>query len=278
LTVTGTGASERPNDNVARTPVRRLALAAAMCLVLGGLAGLFAATITKPSPPLPRFTPARELAYDFHLRDQDGRPASLADERGKVVVMAFLYTSCRDVCPAGGAIMADAVRRVGGDRAVAYAVSVDPVGDTPPRARVWLKGRGFTPQDARYILGTRAQLRPVWLHYGIAPIDATPAEAKAAAAAADRFRAGQPTPKRPPPVTYKFPPARTPLPPSEEPYPNTNDLRYRGHVRHIAGWNFEHSAYVLLIDQHGVQRVGIPFEQVTPDGLVRDIRVLLAER
>jgi cytochrome oxidase Cu insertion factor (SCO1/SenC/PrrC family) len=249
-----------------------------MCLILGGLAGLLAATITKPPPPLPRFLPARELAYDFHLRDQDGRPASIADERGKVVVMAFLYTSCRDVCPAGGAIMADAVRRVGGDRAVAYAVSVDPLGDTPARARAWLRGRGFTPQDARYLLGTRAQLRPVWQHYGIAPIDATPAEVEAAAAAADRFRAGRPTPKQPPPVEYAFPPPRTPPPASEEPFPNTTDLRYRGHVRHIAGWDFEHSAYVLLIDQHGVQRVGIPFEQVTPDGLVRDIRLLLAER
>jgi protein SCO1/2 len=278
LTVTSTEVPGRPDDGAARASVRRLALAAAMCLVLGGLAGLLAATLTKPAQPLPRFIPARELAYDFHLRDQNGRPASLADERGKVVVMAFLYTSCRDVCPAGGAIMADAVRRIGGDRAIAYAVSVDPVGDTPARARAWLKGRGFTPHDARYLLGTRAQLRPVWLHYGIAPIDATPAEAKAAAAAADRYRAGLPTPKGPPPVTYKFPPPRQPPPAAEEPYPDTNDLRYRGHVRHVAGWDFEHSAYVLLIDRHGVQRVGIPFEQVTPDGLVRDIRALLAER
>jgi cytochrome oxidase Cu insertion factor (SCO1/SenC/PrrC family) len=276
LTATGLEAPHLPNDDTARA-VRRLVVAAIMCLILGGLAGLLVATMTKPAPPLPRFIPARELAYDFHLRDQNGRPASLADERGKVIVMAFLYTSCRDVCPAGGAIIAGALRQAGGN-AVGYAVSVDPVGDTPARARAWLKGRGFTPQDGRYLLGTRAQLRPVWLHYGIAPIHATPAEAKAAAAAADRIRAGLPATKGVPPVKYAFPPLRKPTAPQEQPYPNTNDLQYRGHVRHVAGWDFEHSAYVMLIDKHGVQRVGIPFENVSPDGLVHDIRTLEAEQ
>jgi cytochrome oxidase Cu insertion factor (SCO1/SenC/PrrC family) len=152
------------------------------------------------------------------------------------------------------------------------------VGDTPERERLWLRDRGFKTTNARYLLGTRAQLRPVWLHYGIAPIDATPAEARAAAAAADKLRAGESVPKGPPQIKYAFPPPRAPTAAAEEPYPNTNDLRYRGHVRHIAGWQFEHSAYVMLIDKHGVQRVGIPFENVTPDGLARDIRTLLAER
>jgi hypothetical protein len=94
----------------------------------------------------------------------------------------------------------------------------------------------------------------------------------------DRFRAGQPTPKGGvPPVKYAFPPPRNPPAAAEQPYPNTNDLEYRGHVRHEAGWAFEHSAYVLMIDKHGVQRVGIPFENVTPDGLKTDIQDLLAE-
>jgi hypothetical protein len=49
-------------------------------------------------------------------------------------------------------------------------------------------------------------------------------------------------------------------------------------VRHSAGWDFEHSAYVLLIDKHGVQRVGIPFEQLDAASLAADIRALQAER
>jgi hypothetical protein len=41
--------------------------------------------------------------------------------------------------------------------------------------------------------------------------------------------------------------------------------------------DLEHSAYVLLIDRHGEQRVGIPFEQLSPAALAREIRTLLAE-
>jgi cytochrome oxidase Cu insertion factor (SCO1/SenC/PrrC family) len=248
-----------------------------MCLVLGGLAGLFAATFSNPAPLPTRFTPARVAAFDFHLHDQDGRPASLADARGKVALLTFVYTSCRDVCPAAGATIADALEHVGADKAVAYALSVDPVGDDPARAQDWLLRRGFTPRDGRYILGTRTQLRPVWLHYGIAPIGATPAEARAAALGADKFRAAYP-PTPPPPVSYHFPPARKPPAAAQQAYPDTNDLAYRGPARHIAGTYWEHSAYVLLIDKHGVQRVGIPFEQVTAAGLARDVRALAAER
>jgi cytochrome oxidase Cu insertion factor (SCO1/SenC/PrrC family) len=274
--VTTTQAPERSAAGPAK-PGRRLLLAALMCLILGGLAGLFAATFTRPDPLPTRFTPARVAAYDFHLRDQDGRPASLADARGKVAVLTFIYTDCRDLCPAEGAIIADALNRVGGGKAVAYALSIDPIGDDSTRAKDWLKRRGFSPQDGRYVLGTRSQLKPVWLHYGIAPLNATPQEAKAAAIAADKFRAAYPpTPVQP--FKYQYPPARKAPAAAEEAYPNANDLRYRGPARHIAGPDFEHSAYVLLIDKHGVQRVGIPFEQLNTQSLAADIRALSAER
>ena len=42
----------------------------------------------------------------------------------------------------------------------------------------------------------------------------------------------------------------------------------------MAGQDFEHSAYVLLIDPQGEQRVGFPFEQLDPALLARDIRLL----
>jgi hypothetical protein len=77
---------------------------------------------------------------------------------------------------------------------------------------------------------------------------------------------------------YETPPPRDAPSQAEQDYPDTGDLDYRGRVRHVAGWNFEHSAYVLLIDKHGVQRVGIPFEQLSPGSLARDLRALLAER
>lgn len=43
------------------------------------------------------------------------------------------------------------------------------------------------------------------------------------------------------------------------------------------GQGFEHSAYVLLIDKQGRQRIGFPVDQLTPEGLAHDIRALEAE-
>jgi len=258
------------------SPVRRLALIALMCLVLGGIGGVLAATATRTERPVAqRFVPLREPAYDFVLRDQDGRPARLADARGKVVALTFIYANCRDLCPAEGNDVAAAMDEVGGG-VEAYIVSVDPVGDTPQRARDWIRRRGLTGK-ARYLLGTRDQLRPVWIHYGIAPIDATREEALAAAAAGDAFRAANPNPPAKP-WPYVPPPEPTePAPGVDDAHPEAADLAYRGRARHVQGWAFEHSAYVLLIDKRGEQRLGIPFESLDSRTLARDMRVLLAE-
>lgn len=247
-----------------------------MCLVLGALGGVLAASATRPEPVQARFEPAREPAFDFRLRDQDGRSAALADARGKVVALTFIYTSCRDLCPAEGNDVGNAIDMVG-DGVVAYIVSVDPDGDTPARARDWIERRGLAGR-ARYLLGSRDQLRPIWRHYGIAPINATREEALEAAAGADAFRAANPPNPGGSQFEYQPPPHAGEAPPaSDDPYPDPGDLTYRGRARHAQGWDFEHSAYVLLIDRRGEQRVGIPFEALEPRTLARDLRLLLAE-
>jgi protein SCO1/2 len=257
-------------------PVRRLVLMALMCLVLGGIGGVFAATATRTEPAAARFIPPREPAYDFSLTDQDGHRSSLADARGKVIALTFIYATCRDLCPAEGNDIASAMRIAGGDGVVAYIVSVDPVGDTPERARAWIERRQLTG-SAKYLIGTRDELRPVWVHYGIAPINATRGEAQAAAAQVDAFLAANPQVVKQP-FHYEAPPQPTEPPPgADDAYPDPADLAYRGRARHIAGWDFEHSAYVMLIDKHGTQRLGIPFESLDPRSLARDMRVLLAE-
>jgi cytochrome oxidase Cu insertion factor (SCO1/SenC/PrrC family) len=259
-------------------PVRRLVLAALMCLVLGGLGGVLAATTTRAGRAPAHFVPPRVPAYDFSLRNQDGRRTSLADARGKVVAMTFAYASCRDLCPAIGSDVVQAFGLVGSKDVVAYVVSVDPVGDTPKRVRDWIHRRGATGA-AEFLIGTRKELRPVWMHYGIAPLQASPAEAKAAAAGADALLKANleyASPQAHPP-RYEAP-ARAGGPSrAGDAYPDPADLAYRGRARHAAGWDFEHSAYVLLIDKHGTQRLGIPFESLTPGSLARDIRALLAE-
>jgi protein SCO1/2 len=253
------------------SPLRRFLLAAAMCLVLGGLGALLAAE-TKPSQETvpARFTPPREQAFDFKLRDQHGRTVSLASNRGKVVILTFLYTSCRDLCPAQAAEIVDAVNRVGGKGVVVYGVSVDPAGDTPDHVNEWLEDHGLEHAPVEYLSGTKAQLAPVWRAYGIAPVAMTPEESRAywkryeeAAESGKEWESG----------SYRHP-VRPPTARAKEEYPNAGDLTFRGRARHHEGAEYEHSAYVLLIDPEGEQRVGFPFEQLDPALLAQDIQRL----
>jgi protein SCO1 len=263
------------------SPTLRFLVVAGMCLVVGGLLGLLAAGLkTSPSSPAPvRFIPPPGQARDFRLRDESGRTRSLADARGDVVAMTWIYSTCRDLCPAEGNIISEAVRKTGAHGVQVYVMSVDPVGDTPERTRAWLQRRQFGP-EAHYLMGTRAQLAPVWRAYAIAPINASPQEAAAAAEQADAFRAkfAAMLAKG---IKFKPQPYKHPERPTQKsayaPYPDSNDLQYRGRPRHVAGLDFEHSAYVMLIDKHGNQRVGLPFEQLTAANLAHDIRVLRGE-
>lgn len=45
------------------------------------------------------FQAVNEAAPDLAMQDADGRPVRLADPRGKVVVLHFIYAGCPDVCP-----------------------------------------------------------------------------------------------------------------------------------------------------------------------------------
>jgi protein SCO1/2 len=71
---------------------------------------------------------AREIA----LTDHRGTPRTLADFRGKAVVVFFGYTQCPDVCPTTLAMLADVMKQLGADadRVQVLFVTVDPERDT----------------------------------------------------------------------------------------------------------------------------------------------------
>jgi protein SCO1/2 len=105
---------------------------------------------------------------DFALRDQDGQAVSLRDFRGRVVVLTFMYTTCRDTCPLTATQIRGAMDDLGAD-VPALAVSVDPANDTPERARRFLFKRGLSGDRMRFLLGSRRELAPIWKAYGIQP-------------------------------------------------------------------------------------------------------------
>jgi protein SCO1/2 len=182
-----------------------MTLVAALAIVLltdGRGAGASSAGFQGALPP-PNL-PAR----DFTLRDQDGRTVRLSDFRGQVVMLTFMYSTCQDTCPLTASQMKGALRYLGHDVPM-LAVSVDPANDTPLNAKRFLLQRQLTGR-MRFLVGTRAELEPIWKAYGIRP----------------------------------------------------------------QGNGFEHSAYVLLIDRRGIQRVDWPVDKVTPEGLDHDLRLL----
>jgi cytochrome oxidase Cu insertion factor (SCO1/SenC/PrrC family) len=256
--------------------VRQFVLAAVMCVILGGLGALLASQTDSRAPAArqARFTPPREEAFDFKLKDQYGKTRSLASARGKVVVLIFIYTSCWDLCPAQAEEVADAVDEVG-DGVVTYAVSVDPVGDTRSHVQRWLLSHQLNDKPFLYLTGTRKQLARVWRAYGITPIGATHAEALASAENAYKYMgaelANPDEEEAEPPYQH---PERTAPDAAKQDFPDTDDMKYRGKPRHVQGLDFEHSAYALLIDKEGEQRVGFPFEQLTSNVLAQDIRLL----
>jgi protein SCO1/2 len=73
------------------------------------------------------------LGREFQLTDHDGKPRTLADFRGKVLVVFFGFTHCPDVCPTTLAELAKARKLLGpqGERVQVVMVTVDPERDTP---------------------------------------------------------------------------------------------------------------------------------------------------
>ena len=129
----------------------------------GPVAGLeltdgWAGALRPPGQPVPEFT----------LSDQDGNPVTKASLRGKPVVFAFVYSTCRDTCPAQVQTIRGALDDVERDDVQVIGISVDPANDTPKRAESFLLKQQMTGR-MRFLLGTKAELAPVWKGFAVQP-------------------------------------------------------------------------------------------------------------
>ena len=98
---------------------------------------LTAALLSACSDEAPKFQltdiTGAEFGRDFRLTDHNGKPRTLADFRGKVVVIFFGFTHCPDVCPTALGELAMVVNALGTDagRMQVLLITVDPERDTP---------------------------------------------------------------------------------------------------------------------------------------------------
>jgi protein SCO1/2 len=194
-----------------------VAIVLAVILVTGGRSAGSDSPALGPSGFAGSLRPRGIPPQDFTLTDQDGHRTSLAQYRGRVVILTFLYTTCRDTCPVTAAQIKGALNELGPRAVPALAVSVDPVNDTPELARQFLLKQTLTGR-MRFLLGTKAQLAPVWKDYYV-----------------------------------------------QQQLPGNKP-------------EDQHSAYVILVDATGRQRIGFPAGELTPEALAHDVRALQDER
>ncbi len=150
-------------------------------------------------------------AANFSLLDQNGKRVTLANYRGKVVVLTFIHSLCHDTCP----FMVEQIKGALNDLPSAsrtvevIGVTAAPAEDTVANRRRFLAKHEMTGRLA-FVNGPLPVLKQVWHAYAIQPV----------------------TPK------------------------------------------IDHSTFVMLIDKRGIERVGFPADELTPEGLAHDIGVL----
>jgi len=111
--------------------------------------------------------PEGQPVPEFSLTDQDGETITSESLRGAPVVYAFVYSTCRDTCPAQVQTIRGALDDLGRDVRV-IGISVDPANDNPKRAASFLLKQHMTGR-MDFLLGSRAELEPIWKAFAIQP-------------------------------------------------------------------------------------------------------------
>lgn len=113
-------------------------------------------------------------AANFVLRDQYGHLTSLAQFRGRVVVLAFLDPDCTQICPLTSQILLGAMRRLGAAAAGVQLLGINvnaqatTLADVAAYSRIHQMNTGPGADGHwRFLTGSASQLRRVWKEFGV---------------------------------------------------------------------------------------------------------------
>jgi protein SCO1 len=154
-----------------RSRLRFVLVVLAACTVLAGCGGS-SNPVVQGNPPSP-FEGMSAQGYNapnFALHDQHGQLIRLSAERGKFVLITFLYVHCKNVCPVIAGQLNQTLRDLppsSRGQVRVLAVSVDPKGDTPKAVAHFIAVHRLLPQFL-YLTGTAKTLEPIWDGYHIA--------------------------------------------------------------------------------------------------------------
>lgn len=134
---------------------------------------LYAALARAQDTSDPQALPDMGPAPDFMLVAQDGTEVGLTSMRGKVVLVAFIYTWCPDICPLLTDKMARVQDKLGASfgKDVAFvSITIDPERDSAEVLRAYAEGFGADPAAWFFLTGEVEEVREVAARYGVITI------------------------------------------------------------------------------------------------------------
>lgn len=233
-----------------------LGLAAAL-----GAVGVFVGTqLAAPSPQVGTVYESPIPITDFTLTDQTDRAFTFSSTRGKVVLMAFLFTHCGDVCPFSALKMAQVLDKLGARASEVdlVVVSTDPARDTVPVIADYSRDLGLYDRW-HYVTGEVATLQKLYKDLKISVVLGEEEEALASAKSAAELgleAASSPT----------------------SPLYGLSDAQVAAGIavaqKYSGGYNVAHAAPFWVIDPQGRLRASLEVS-AGPDQIAQAVRAYL---
>ena len=213
--------------------------------------GLIGTALDRPSP-----------AADFTLTDQHDALFHMADTKGKVVVLTFIYTHCADACPFITLKVKNAISLLGKDvdKTAFVAVTTDPKRDIPKVNLAYSKAFGLENAWS-FVTGSAESVKAVWANYGIG-VEIDP-DTSHEAGPQDSGK-GSGTAAEADPVTRGL---------------SVSDLDLAGRIieQFGGGYDVSHSVPFWIIDKSGMVRASLD-GSAAPSDIVADVRLLMKSR
>lgn len=123
-----------------------------------------------PAPTRAQRRVVRVPISDFALTDQNSTPFEFKNATGKVVIIAFVYTTCSDVCP----LITASLRQVQsgltkdeGKKVQLLTITTDPEIDSPAVLAAYAGRYGAELDNWSFLTGDLDALKKVWQNFGV---------------------------------------------------------------------------------------------------------------
>ena len=150
------------NDKTSRVTLLLAAFLSGLVLFFGAI------LVFSKHVPSPIGQAVAGVGGPFHLEDQNGKPVTDQDMKGRPFLVFFGFTHCPDICPTTLFDVSQVLKKLGpdADRAGALFITVDPARDTPKALHDYVGA--FDSQHAEGLTGTDWQIESLAKRYRVA--------------------------------------------------------------------------------------------------------------